>query len=89
MVTAAEMLAPNCDVIDLNFGCPAPKVGCADLKDDCTLTFAEVFSSPPEEIAQARVWQHCPKTCDRCKKEKAKKKKGAGKKKEGAWQGGW
>ena len=26
MVTAAEMLAPNCDVIDLNFGCPAPKV---------------------------------------------------------------
>ena len=26
MVTAAEMLAPNSDVIDLNFGCPAPKV---------------------------------------------------------------
>ncbi|MDB4656647.1 tRNA-dihydrouridine synthase family protein [Candidatus Poseidoniaceae archaeon] len=26
MVTAAEMLAPSCDIIDLNFGCPAPKV---------------------------------------------------------------
>jgi len=26
MVTAAEMLAPNADIIDLNFGCPAPKV---------------------------------------------------------------
>ena len=26
MITAAQMLAPNCDVIDLNFGCPAPKV---------------------------------------------------------------
>ena len=26
MATAAEMLAPNADIIDLNFGCPAPKV---------------------------------------------------------------
>lgn len=26
MATAAEMLAPNADLIDLNFGCPAPKV---------------------------------------------------------------
>ncbi|GIR76736.1 MAG: tRNA-dihydrouridine synthase [Candidatus Poseidoniales archaeon] len=26
MATAAEMLAPAADVIDLNFGCPAPKV---------------------------------------------------------------
>lgn len=26
MATAAEMLAPSADVIDLNFGCPAPKV---------------------------------------------------------------
>jgi len=26
MVTAAEMLAPTADIIDLNFGCPAPKV---------------------------------------------------------------
>lgn len=26
MATAAEMLAPTADVIDLNFGCPAPKV---------------------------------------------------------------
>ena len=26
MATAAEMLAPSADLIDLNFGCPAPKV---------------------------------------------------------------
>ena len=26
MATAAEMLAPSADIIDLNFGCPAPKV---------------------------------------------------------------
>ncbi|RJU98243.1 MAG: tRNA-dihydrouridine synthase family protein [Candidatus Poseidoniales archaeon] len=26
MATAAEMLAPTADIIDLNFGCPAPKV---------------------------------------------------------------
>ena len=26
MATAAEMLSPNADIIDLNFGCPAPKV---------------------------------------------------------------
>ena len=26
MATAAKMLAPTCDIIDLNFGCPAPKV---------------------------------------------------------------
>ncbi len=26
MATAAEMLAPAADIIDLNFGCPAPKV---------------------------------------------------------------
>ena len=26
MATAAEMLAPNADITDLNFGCPAPKV---------------------------------------------------------------
>ena len=26
MATAAEMLAPSADILDLNFGCPAPKV---------------------------------------------------------------
>ena len=35
MATAAEMLASTADIIDLNFGCPAPKVtnicgGCID-----------------------------------------------------------
>lgn len=54
-------------------GCPAPTVGCTDLKDDCTLKFSALFASPPEGLAQTKVWQQCPKTCDRCATQKTKK----------------
>lgn len=55
-------------------GCPGPKVSCKDLRDDCTSTFSEVFASPPEEMKEAKVWEQCPKSCDRCKVKKGKAK---------------
>ena len=65
-------------------GCPAATIGCADLKEDCTAKFSDVFSSPPVELADTRVWTKCPKSCDRCKakKEKKSKKVKAGKRKD-------
>lgn len=64
-------------------GCPAPTIGCADLKDDCTTKFSEVFATPPEGLGEAQVWKHCPKSCDRCStSKKGKGRKGKGRKEE-------
>jgi tetratricopeptide (TPR) repeat protein len=51
-------------------GCPAPTVGCADLKGDCNNPFAKVWSTPPPHIGgDELVWQRCKKTCGRCGQE--------------------
>ena len=52
-------------------GCPGPTVGCADLKGDCTRTFGQVFSSPPDNLASTAIWSACKKTCNRCEDPQA------------------
>ena len=54
-------------------GCPAPFVGCAQLKGDCSRTFGAVWKNPPAGLdPNAQIWTQCRKTCNRCEEEKKK-----------------
>jgi hypothetical protein len=48
-------------------GCPKSKsVGCKDLEGDCKQKFGDLFTTPPDGLADKRVWTQCKRTCDKC-----------------------
>ena len=47
-------------------GCPAPVVSCSDLSGDCNRLFSNVWKEAPDGLGPAHVWEHCPKTCNKC-----------------------
>ena len=47
-------------------GCPSPIVGCGHLATACAATFGDIWESMPDGLGSQRVWQECPRSCNRC-----------------------
>jgi len=47
-------------------GCPAPSIGCSDLKSDCKKKFSSIWAEAPEGLGDKKIWTQCRKTCDKC-----------------------
>jgi len=47
-------------------GCPAPTVDCTALRGDCARKFSDVFTKPPEGLAEQTIQTQCRKTCKNC-----------------------